>query len=65
MDNVDRFLAELADSRLREQTAACAGFTMPANLELPPDLELALGYRWNTVTRARRFFLHQTGSSMP
>lgn len=46
MNNVDRFLSELADSRQRTQTAACAGFTMPADLELPPDLELALSYRW-------------------
>lgn len=46
MNNVDRFLSDLADSRRRAQAAACAGFTMPVDLELPPDLELALGYRW-------------------
>lgn len=46
MNNVDRFLSELANSRMRAQAAACAGFTMPADLERPADLELALSYRW-------------------
>lgn len=46
MNNIDRFLSGLADSRLRAQAASCAGFSMPEDLELPSDLELALGYRW-------------------
>jgi hypothetical protein len=46
LDNVDRYLSELADSRLRAQAAACAEFTRPADFELPPDLELAIGYQW-------------------
>ena len=46
MDNIDRYLSELAESRLRAQAAACAEFATPAEFQLPPALELALGYQW-------------------
>lgn len=42
MRNVETFLAEVADSRRREQAAARAGFVLPPDLCLPADLETAI-----------------------
>jgi hypothetical protein len=43
--DVDTFLSQLAETRRLAQ-AAPDGFVMPAELELPSDLELAIGRRW-------------------
>lgn len=45
MRNVETFLAELAESRQREQAAARAGFMLPADLCLPAELETAIEHR--------------------
>ena len=45
MRNVDTFLAELAESRQREQAAARAGFMLPPDLCLPAELETAIEHR--------------------
>jgi hypothetical protein len=45
MKDVTTFLAEVAESRLREQAAARAGFEAPPDLSLPHALEVALANR--------------------
>lgn len=45
MRNVETFLAELADSRRREQAAARAGFTLPPDFCLPAELETAIKHQ--------------------
>ena len=43
--NVEDFLAELAESRQREQAAARAGFMLPPDLCLPAELDTAIEHR--------------------
>ena len=45
MRDVDTFLTQLAESRQREQAAACAGFALPPDLCLPTELETAIEQR--------------------
>ncbi len=45
MRDVNTFLTELAESRQREQAAACAGFVLAPDLCLPAELETAIEHR--------------------
>jgi hypothetical protein len=46
MKDVSTFLAEITESRRREQAEARSGFVMPSDLSLPPALEVALSHRF-------------------
>ena len=46
MQDVDTFLAGLAQSRRLAQAATRAGFVAPPNLSLPHALEIAIKHRW-------------------
>jgi hypothetical protein len=67
MKDVATFLAEVSESRRREQAVARAGFLAPPDLCLPRALEVALDHRWliSPVRGCSDYALHSARVGVP